>query len=313
MARRTLIWHIGLADAPRAVVGTTLEAHREALDALGLRVVATAEESRLATHEVLRTHRDAGLARADVEGVWARIVDRVWRHRGVSLLSTPDLCVADKDELRFALDQLVDVEVHLVVTVDSVPAQLYGAWLARLREGRTTGWDKHVRRVLADPVEHRQAERYWAGHALPDVLARWSWTLRPERVHVVATADPAEQWSTFLDVAGVATADQPAPVVGAAVVPVVETPELLPVLARWTETVVAAGHRLHGDLTSLAVVEAPAPLPGDQLGLTEDALGDALAENARLRGELAVLRAENERLERKRRKLRKKLDRRAAG
>ena len=79
------------------------------------------------------------------------------------MLSTPDLCVADKDQIRLALDPLIGVEVHLVVTVDSFSQQLYGGWLAELRAGRTTGWDKYVARVLDHATdgsrEHRQAER----------------------------------------------------------------------------------------------------------------------------------------------------------
>ena len=68
MARRKLIWHIGLAQAPRAVIGANLAAHREAIEAAGVRVAAPADEARLATHELLRTHRQAGLARHEVEG-----------------------------------------------------------------------------------------------------------------------------------------------------------------------------------------------------------------------------------------------------
>ena len=64
MARRKLIWHIGLAQAPRAVIEANLaaaRARRSRRPAYG--VVATADEARLATHEILRTHREAGLSR----------------------------------------------------------------------------------------------------------------------------------------------------------------------------------------------------------------------------------------------------------
>jgi len=203
MSRRKLIWHIGLPDAARAVVPVNLTAHRDSLGAAGAQVAATTDEGQLATHELLRTHRQAGLSRSDVEGRWARICDRVWQHKGVSLLSTPDLCAADKDQLRMALDALIGLEVHLVVTVDSFSQQAYGGWLAELRDGRTTGWDKYVARVLAPTSEHRQAEEFWAGHDLGAVLARWGWTFRAERLHVVADRDVGEHWRQFLDIAGV--------------------------------------------------------------------------------------------------------------
>ena len=126
------------------MIPANLAAHRESLEAAGAQVAATADEARLATHELLRTHKAAGLSRREVEGRWARVCDRVWRHKGVSLLSTPDLCIADKDQIRLALDPLIGIEVHLVVTVESFSQQLYGGWLAELRAGRTTGWEKYA-------------------------------------------------------------------------------------------------------------------------------------------------------------------------
>ena len=199
MARRRLVWHLGLPQAARPVVPATLEHHADALGAAGVQVVADREGASLATHELLRTHRGAGLARHDVEGRWARICDRVWSHRGVSVVSTPDLGAADKDQLRLALDPLIGIEVHLVVTLDSFSAQLYGAWLAELRRGSGTGWEKYAARVLdhatGGPRDHRQGEDYWAGHELGSLVARWAWTLHHDRVHVVADRDPARQWA----------------------------------------------------------------------------------------------------------------------
>ena len=140
--------------------------------------------------------------------------DRVWDHKGVSLLSTPDLCAADKDQLRLALDPLIGIEVHLVLTVGSWAEQLYGEWLAELASGRDlsggTDWDTYASRVsdAADDLpRHRQAEEFWAGHDLPAVLARWGWTFHAERLHVVVDPDPAGQWASFLDLAGVPEAD----------------------------------------------------------------------------------------------------------
>jgi len=222
MAKRKLLWHLGLAHAARPVVPANLAVYRECLEAAGARVAATTDEALLATHELLRTHKTARLSRREVEGRWARVCDRVWRHKGVSLLSTPDLCVADKDQIRLALDPLVGIEVHLVVTVDSFSQQLYGGWLAELRAGRATGWEKYAARVLTQPpgqeppadqqaaheqAAHEQAERFWAGHDLEALLSRWGWTFRAERVHVVVSRHVSEHWRQFLDVAGLASTD----------------------------------------------------------------------------------------------------------
>jgi hypothetical protein len=342
MGRRKLIWHIGLAHAPRPMIAANLEVHGETLEADGVQVVASSEEARLATHELLRSHRSGGLSRADVEGRWARICDRVWQHKGVSLLSTPELCAADKDQIKHALNALVGVEVHLVVTLDSFSQQLYGAWLAELRAGRATGWDKYVARVLAPTPEHRQAEQFWAGHDLPAVLSRWGWTFHPDRLHVVADRDVTQHWRQFLEVGGV-PAEGLDPVVpsyadpaGVAVLrkvnrqleeslhpaamslltdhersamPVASTGSLLPVIESWAEVLATASHDLRGDLTLLVDQGEEIPLPGprDQLGVAVDALADALAENTRLRAVMTALEADRERLERKRRKLKRRL------
>ena len=339
MSKRKLIWHMGVAQAPRPVIPANLVAHHESLEAAGVQVAATEEEARLATCELLRTHKAAGLSRRQVEGRWARICDRVWRHKGVSVLSTPDLCVADKDQIRLALDPLIGVEVHLVVTADSFSQQLYGGWLAELRAGRATGWDKYAARVLAQPQEsaHEQAERFWAGHDLGAVLSRWGWTFRAERLHVVASPDLGEHWRQFLDIASLpAGGRQPvvpayADPAGVAVLrrvnrqleeplgpgsvelltgvdregsamPAVPTATLRPLVERWAETV--AAHDVRGEIAMLIDKGEAQPLPAarDQLGAAVDVLADALAENSRLGTLVASLESDRDRLDRKRRK-----------
>jgi hypothetical protein len=315
MARRKLIWHIGLARPPRPVIQANLDEHRDSLDAAGVQVAATAEESRRATHELLRTHRQSGLSRGEVEGCWAHICDRVWQHKGISVLSTPDICVADKDQIRLVLDPLIGVEVHLVVTLDSFSQQLYGGWLAELRAGRTTGWDKYVGRVLdhvTDGVkEHRQGEAFWAGHELASILARWGWTFHADRLHVVADASVGGHWRELVSLTGLSDDELPCvvpayagpagvavlrkvnrqledPVMSSSVdllldldhdraaMPVAPTAPLQPLVGRWDTAISRAGHDLRGDLATLTSEGASRALPGPR-----DQLGaavDALAD-----------------------------------
>lgn len=336
MARRTLIWHLGLADAARAVVPAGLQHHTEALHDLGAVVVADRREAELATHDLLRSHDDVGLRRRDVEGRWARLADRVWAHKGVSLLSTPGLGAADKEQLRLALDPLIGVEVHLVLTVDHLADQLYGAWVAELLRGSRSGARKHARRVelpLLEPGAGTTAStRFWAGHELGSLLARWGWTMHADRLHVVP-GDAQAQWSGLLEVAGLDGGALP-PVLPAYVDPAsaallrevnrrVDAP--LPYAARaalleewapdhpdatpatphqvrgyaalldhWAVTAAKAGHDVRGDLRQVLERPGPAvPAPGPRVRW--EVAAQALADAL---GEQAELRERADRLER---------------
>ena len=340
MARRKLVWHIGLAQAPRAVIEANLTEHSEAIQEAGVRVVATVDDARLATHEILRTHREAGLSRHDVEGRWSRICDRVWEHKGISVLSTPELCAADKDQLRFALDPLIGVEVHLVVTVDSFSQQLYGGWLAELRSGESTGWEKYVARVLEHAVEgtreHAQAEQFWAGHELVSILARWGWTFHADRLHVIAQEDVTGHWREFAALAGLPVDELPGVVppyadpagvavlrkvnrqldepIGRATVdllvrsdpgrtamPVAPTASLRPLVERWEPTLAHAGYDVRGDLAMLTEETAEQTLPGPS-----DQLGVAVDALAEALGANASLRKQVAELEHERDRLDRK-------
>ncbi|GAB3652104.1 hypothetical protein GCM10027596_00860 [Nocardioides korecus] len=365
MARRTLIWHLGLPQAARPVVPASLAAHAEALDRQGILVAATTAEAEAATCELLRTGTSPG--RRDVAGTWARVCARVWDHKGVSVLSTPDLAAAGQDEVRLALDPLRGVEVHLVLGVEPLAAQLLGAWLGQLRAGATTGWEKYAERVLAEPGgagPHRQAEDFRAGHDLPAVLARWGWTLHAERLHVVAGRDPGATWARVVELTGLppaelpATLPAPADPAGAAVLrrvnrvhaadpgsdagspalgsttqllertAEVEAGALVPVLPtaaaegarrlveRWASDLGAPGAPAYdvrgavGDLLDPVDPDArppAAPSRRDQLAVAVDRLAETLAENTRLREQLAVVEADRDRLDRTRRKLKRRL------
>ncbi len=169
----------------------------------------------------------------------------------------PTCALADKDQIRLALDPLIGVEVHLVVTLDSFSQQLYGGWLAELRAGRTTGWDKYVGRVLDHATEgvreHRQGEEFWAGHELASILARWGWTFHADRLHVVADPEVTGHWREFAGLAGLSSDDLPCVVppyadpAGVAVLRKVNRQLEEPILRSSAELLLDADHDRGGD------------------------------------------------------------------
>ena len=194
------------------------------------------------------------------------------------MLSTPDLCVADKDQIRLALDPLIGVEVHLVVTVDSFSQQLYGGWLAELRAGRATGWDKYVGRVLAQPPGARApAGRAVLGRPRPGCAAEQMGMDLPRRAAARGGVSRREgALAQFLDIAGLPAGGLPSggagvrrpgwcrraaqgeptargPLVAglgraadrrrprASAMPAVPTATLRPLVERWADTLAPAG------------------------------------------------------------------------
>ena len=101
-----------------------------------------------------------------------------------------------------------------------------------------------------------------------------------------------------------------------AAMPVARTEVLEPLVERWATTLATAGHDVRGALGMLVErvdgvtgEEVALPGPRDQLGVAVNTLADALTENSRLREQVVTLEADRERLDRKRRKLKRRLAR----
>ena len=97
--------------------------------------------------------------------------------------------------------------------------------------------------------------------------------------------------------------------------PVAPTADLAPLVVSWEAALASAGHDVHGDLSMLVSPSSAVALPGprDQLGVAVDALAEALADNSRLRASVAGLEASHARLDRKRRKLKRRLAKSGSG
>ncbi|MGA8257730.1 MAG: hypothetical protein WB767_14240, partial [Nocardioides sp.] len=69
--KRKAFVHIGLDDGSGDFIDTALELHSHALLELGVRRPARSREEMFrAALEMLRTHREWGYRRSEVEGVW---------------------------------------------------------------------------------------------------------------------------------------------------------------------------------------------------------------------------------------------------
>ena len=275
------MWHIGPVDPGTEFLGAALQGRRSELDAL-----------------------DIGVP----QGRWHEVEDQIWAHKGLSILSTPELARAGDDKVALRLAGLRDIELHLVVLVRDLPSQVFTAWQASLQHGSTTSLEKYADRVLDPTRSHWQAEEFWAGRDLAAFLPRWTRAIHADRVHVVAApADPDGIWSSFLAQAGIGDLPRPAGIVPPSLGAELDDSRVLEITTAWAKLVAERGFDLRGSLISAGLGSTPVAGRAEQFEAMAELLTATTTEIERLTGEVAELRRENARLDRKRRKHKRRL------
>jgi hypothetical protein len=285
-SKRKAFVHVGLDDGSGDIIDGALERHARALLELGVRRPASSREEMFrAALEMLRTHRDWGYQRSEVEGAWTSIVRRGLKGKDTLVFSQPLLAAARPEQVALLLDALTGFEVHVVVT-----AHAPDAWT-----------------VPGDPR-----------HDLGAVLEVWGAAVKkPERLHVVVTGSRAADkatWKAFGKVVGFGTSSLK---VDAIPVPVKPRPPHLALASRvdvlralgasWVELLAHSEHHVVGDPDLLVPAVDAVDAPEVVVGVAEHALNDALAEIERLTRRNESLQARVEALEKKRKKLKRKL------
>jgi len=180
---------------------------------------------------------------------------------------------------------------------------VYAAWQAGVRRGSTTSLEKYAARVLDPERSHWQAEEFWAGRDLTAFLPAWTRAIHAGRVHVVAApADADGIWEAFLRQAGIDGIARPDALTAPALGAELDHDRVLDVTTIWAKLVADRGFDLHGSLVAPSLA-APRPASKEeQFEAIAELLTASTAEIERLSSEVAVLRAENARLDDKRRK-----------
>ena len=285
MARRKVFWHIGPADPGTSFLAEALEERAAELAAAGVAVPT---------------------------GAWHEVEDKIWRHKGTSVLSTPDIARADADKIALRLVGLRDLEVHLVLLVRDLPTQVHAAWQDGLRHGASTSLKRYAARVLDPDRDHWQAEDFWAGHDLATILPAFTRAFHADRVHVVATgASPDAIWESFTDIAGTSGVDRPEVYTPPALRAELDPERVLDITTGWAKLVADRGFDVRGSLVGASASAAAQEGAGrkEQLEALAGLLTESTAEIERLRTEVALLRAENERLDSKRLKHKRRVER----
>jgi hypothetical protein len=281
MARRKVIWHIGPADPGTEFLAAALQATRPAFADHGIAVPS---------------------------GPWQEIEGQIYRHKGISLLSTPAVSRADRAKVSTRLAGLRDVELHLVLLVRDLPTQVYAGWQAGLQHGSTTSLKKYAGRILDPERSHWQAEEFWHGADLDRVLPLWTRGMHPERVHVIASpADPDGIWDRLTDILGIDGLRRPDGFVPAPLAADLDPERVLDITSSWAKQIADKGFDMQGSLVAAAAAAPGAPDRGEQLDAVAELLTATTTELERLRAEVGRLREDNERLDRKRRKYKQRV------
>lgn len=285
MARRTVYWHIGPEDPGTAFLAEALTGPREELAAVGVAV-----------------------PEAGPRAPWHEVEDAVWKHKGLTLLSTPHVARADDAAVGLRLAGLRDVELHPVLLVRDLPTQVYAAWQASLQQGSTTSLATYAARVLDPERSHWQAEEFWAGRDLSALLPRWTRAIHPYRVHVVAApADPDGLWDAFLRQAGIGDVARPDVAAPPSLRAELDHERVLDLTTRWSKLVADRGFDLDGSLITASLTPASVAGREQQFEAVVELLAATTQEVERLGAEVVRLRRENARLDRKRRKHKRRL------
>lgn len=285
-SQRKAFLHVGLDDGSGDVIDGALERHARALLELGVRRPASSREEMFrAALEMLRSHRDWGYQRSEVEGAWTSIVRRGRKGKETLVFSQPLLAGARPEQVALLVDALAGFEVHVVVT-----AHAPDAWTV--------------------PGEPR--------HDLGAVLEVWGAAVeKPERLHVVVTgsrsADKAT-WKAFGKVVGFGTSSlkvDDLPVSAKHRPPHLALASRVDVLrtlgASWVELLAHSEHHVVGDPALLVPAVDAVDESEVVVSVAEHALNDALTEIERLTRRNESLQVRVEALEKKRKKLKRKL------
>lgn len=91
------------------------------------------------TVEVLRSHKEAGLKRKDVEGAWARVVRRAAKRKASVIFGHEAYAAADAGQRSLLLDELSGFRTHVVITAERGRAgldDLLDGWAEQVKPSR---------------------------------------------------------------------------------------------------------------------------------------------------------------------------------
>jgi hypothetical protein len=142
----------------------------------------------------------------DTGGRWDSLMKQVRRLDGTVIVSHEVLASATDEQVRRAMHDVGDAEVHIVYSARDLARQIPAAWQESIKNRKSWSYRSFLKKVQEKP-QIKADWWFWKVQSLPDVLSRWSAGLAPEQVHLV-TVPPAGApqgllWQRFCDAFGI--------------------------------------------------------------------------------------------------------------
>jgi hypothetical protein len=205
--RPTVFLHVGAPKTGTTYLQGILFRNRAALRRDGLLYPGNAVRSHFWATQDLRESAFHGHVEPQVSGAWQRLVDEISGYRGNAIIDHENFAAASTAQIDRALSDLAFADVHLVFTARDIARQLPAAWQERMKNRDTVGYREFLDTVHAGLTGGGPRRWFWPLHDWPEILARWSRDIAPDRVHVITLprsgTDPGLLWRRFAGVLGI--------------------------------------------------------------------------------------------------------------
>jgi hypothetical protein len=202
LARRVFL-HVGLPKTGTTYLQSIAWANKLVLREQGLLLPGFGPRQHLWASCVVREEPRLERRHPDAHRAWAELTEDARDWSGSVLVSHEFFAGASEAQVRTALADLGETEVHVVVTAREIVGLVTARWQEWVKNGATGPIDSYPPGEGGDPGD----EWGWDTNDLAGVLRRWGSTLPPEHVHLVTLPGRDEPqdalWQRFAGLLGV--------------------------------------------------------------------------------------------------------------